>query len=296
MSGTLATALAFARHGFPVLPLWQPMPHPKTGKLVCACQQGRRLPFARQSIPTGRPRPTARSRPSPIPASSRAGLHPAHPRPTSASSSRPACLVLDFDPRHGGELDDFEDEHGAIAAILAGADRLARLALLFPAARRRHHPRREIQPAGREQRPDLPRRRYPGARLICRRAAVPARLRAAPTSSTSTTIRPTWSSPRRPTGSSSGWPCARCRPRKAAPARARRMANDPHRADHRVSRRCRGIGRRAGACARIRDVKTAWHFLRTWNAIAAQPPLPERRDVENLRPHRRPGRGEAKWQ
>ena len=55
----------------------------------------------------------------------------------------------------------------------------------------------------------------------------------------------------------------------------RRVAQRPDRPDHRISRRaaCATAGL---ALARIRDVKTAWHFLRTWNAIAPQPPLPER--------------------
>jgi Bifunctional DNA primase/polymerase, N-terminal len=48
------------------------------------------------------------------------------------------------------------------------------------------------------------------------------------------------------------------------------------------------------ALARIRDVKTAWHFLRTWNVIAADPPLPEN-DLWKIF-DRVADRERAKWQ
>lgn len=112
-ASTLATALAFARNGFPVLPLWQPIPHPKTGRLVCACRKG-----ADCSSPAKHPYgPTAPN--GLLSAVVDSGVikswFTSRALEANLGAVIPAgVLVLDFDPRHGGELAEFEKEHGEL--------------------------------------------------------------------------------------------------------------------------------------------------------------------------------------
>ena len=122
MSAILAHALAFARHGFAVRAAVAADAQ-QNGRLHLRLPQGRRLCLEPGKHPYG---PTAPN--GLLSATTETGIikHWFTSRAPEANLGVviPAgVLVLDFDPRHGGELVEFEAEHGDLAAMLAGADR-----------------------------------------------------------------------------------------------------------------------------------------------------------------------------
>ena len=110
---TLRTALWFAARGFPIMPLWWPIQW--NGKLICACHKGGNCdkspgkhPLAhwkgRPIVPNGKDSATTES-----------GVikhwFQTAPEANLGVVIPPGVMVLDFDPRNGGLLEEFEQDH-----------------------------------------------------------------------------------------------------------------------------------------------------------------------------------------
>ena len=110
MSAILAHALAFARHGFETVQLWQPIE--QNGRRICACRKGADC-VSPGKHPYG---PTAPN--GLLSATTETGIlkhwWSRYPELNLGVVIPPGVMVLDFDPRHGGELVEFEAEHGEL--------------------------------------------------------------------------------------------------------------------------------------------------------------------------------------
>lgn len=117
MSEIIRNALGYARNGFPVMPLWWPE-QLASGEIVCACWKGKACDKSPGKHPLTHWRGVAMAPRGKDDATDDTGVIKTWwrlcPQANLGVAIPEGIVVLDFDPKHGGELSDFETEHGEL--------------------------------------------------------------------------------------------------------------------------------------------------------------------------------------